>query len=107
MTTLAPELLRLPASSSRDELDEELPLFIDEWPVFNDGLMGRDPDCGMTSVDDRFCAAAWVDGPGPAGEDGAAGNCGVGAVFGEMALAGELVVAVALVVVDVALAVSD
>lgn len=74
MTTLAPELLRLPTSSSREEVDDVLPLLTEDVPFFNEGLMGLDPDCGMMSVDARLWAAAWVDGPGPAGADGEAGN---------------------------------
>lgn len=89
MTTLAPELLRRPASSSSEEVDDESPFLIDEVPFFNEGLMGRDPDCGMTSVDARCFAAAWVDGPGPADADGEAGNCGAGAVLGEIASDGD------------------
>ena len=54
ITTLAPELLRLPASSSNDEVDDEFSLFVDEVPFFNDGLMGFDPDCGIARVGARF-----------------------------------------------------
>lgn len=86
ITTLVPELLLLPASSSSDELEDELPWVLnDVVPLLRDGLMGRAPADGMTS-EARSCAAR-VDGPGPAAASGAA-SCGAGTVFGDTRLAG-------------------
>jgi len=64
MTTLVPEVRRRPASSS---IDEES----DDAVFFNTGRVARVSD-GMPSVDDRCCAEACDDGPGPARDD--AGN---------------------------------
>jgi len=60
MTTLVPELRRRVASSSNDEVSDDV-------TFFSEGRIGR-PSDGMLRVDD-LCCAACDDGPGPAMDD--------------------------------------